>query len=111
MVQTQNAVQRSVSPLTGITTLTPTVTKVTPNAGPTTGGGTVTITGTGFVPGARVEFGAGNYAANVIYKSATTLTATAPAHSSAGVVNVQVLTAGGTSPASQTACTPTARPP
>ncbi len=56
-VQTENDVQRSVSPLTGITTLTPTVTKVSPNAGPTGGGGTVTITGTGFVPGATVLFG------------------------------------------------------
>ncbi len=97
-VQTQNAVQRSVSPLTGITTLTPTVTKVTPNAGSTAGGGSVTITGTGFVPGARVAFGAGSYASNVTYKTATTLTATAPAHATAGVVNVNVLTTGGTSP-------------
>ena len=100
-VQTENDVQRSLSPLTGITTLTPTVTKVSPDGGPTAGGGTVTITGTGFVPGARVAFGSGNYATNVTYKSATTLTATAPAHTPAGVVGVYVLTRAGTSPASQ----------
>ena len=100
-VQTENDVQRSLSPLTGITTLTPTVTKVSPSAGATGGGGTVTITGTGFVPGARVAFGAGDYAANVTYKSATALTATAPAHAAGAAVNVYVLTGGGTSPASQ----------
>ena len=100
VVQTQNAVQRSVSPLTGITTLTPTVSRVSPNAGPTSGGGTVTITGTGFVPGARVAFGTGNYAGNVTYKSATSLTATVPPHAAA-VVDVSVLTGGGTSPTGQ----------
>ena len=99
VVQTQNAVQRSVSPLTGITTLTPTVTKVSPNAGSTAGGGTVTITGTGFVPGARVAVGA-NYSSDVTYKSSTTLAATVPSHASA-VVNVFVLTSGGVSPVSQ----------
>ena len=100
-VQTENDVQRSLSPLTGITTLTPTVTKVSPDAGATSGGGTVTITGTGFVPGARVAFGNGNYATNVTYKSTTTLTATVPAHTPAAVVNVYVLTGAGASPASQ----------
>ncbi len=75
----------------------PTVTKVSPNAGPTGGGGTVTITGTGFVPGATVLFG-GATATNVTYKSATSLTATAPAHT-AVVVSVYVRTAAGTSPA------------
>jgi sugar lactone lactonase YvrE len=99
-VQTQNAVQRSVSPLTGITTLAPTVSRVSPDAGPTSGGGTVTITGTGFVPGARVAFGTGNYAGNVTYKSATSLTATVPPHATA-VVDVSVLTGGGTSPTGQ----------
>jgi hypothetical protein len=100
VVQAQNAVQRSVSPLTGITTLTPTVSRVSPNAGPTSGGGTVTITGTGFVPGARVAFGTGNYAGNVTYKSATSLTATVPPHAT-GVVDVSVRTGGGTSATGQ----------
>ena len=51
------------------------------------------------MPGARVAFGAGDYATNVTYKSATTLTATVPAHA-AGTVNAAVLTAAGTSPSS-----------
>ena len=66
----------------------PTVSSVSPNSGPTTGGTAVTITGTNFVSGASVSFG-GTLATNVNVVSATSLTATTPAHA-AGAVNVVV---------------------
>jgi IPT/TIG domain/Putative Ig domain/NHL repeat/Glycine rich protein len=102
VVQTQNAVQRSVSPLTGITTLTPTVSKVSPDAGPAAGRNTVTITGTGFVPGSSIKFGSVS-ATNVTFVSPTELTATAPAPAtgSSPVVYVRVSTTAGTSTAGQ----------
>jgi len=78
----------------------PTVTKISPNAGTTNGGQTVTITGTGLIPDAQVAFGAGNYATNVTYQNASTLTATAPAHTT-GQVGVTVNTTAGTSPTTQ----------
>ena len=76
-------------------TLPPTVSAVSPNAGPLGGGTVVTITGSGFVPGSTtVAFGAG--AGTSVSCLATSCTATSPAES-AGVVDVTVTTAGGTS--------------
>jgi len=73
----------------------PTVTSIAPTSGPTGGGTVVTITGTNFaVGGTTVTFG-GVAAAAVNCSSTTTCTATSP--SGAGVVNVLVTTAGGTS--------------
>ncbi|HSG07883.1 MAG TPA: IPT/TIG domain-containing protein, partial [Longimicrobiales bacterium] len=66
----------------------PTVTSISPSAGPTAGGTSVTIGGTGFRSGATVTIG-GTAAINVVFGSATSITATTPAHS-AGLVNVVV---------------------
>jgi len=66
----------------------PTVASVTPNSAPATGGATVTITGTNFVGGASVAFGS-TAASDVVVVGATTITATAPAHSG-GIVSVTV---------------------
>jgi phosphatidylserine/phosphatidylglycerophosphate/cardiolipin synthase-like enzyme len=63
----------------------PTLTSVTPNSGSTDGGTNVTLTGTRFVSGATVSF-AGVAATNVSVASATSITATTPAHN-AGAVN------------------------
>jgi fibronectin type 3 domain-containing protein len=66
----------------------PVVTGVSPSAAPTAGGTDVTISGTGFAIGATVTFD-GLAAANVVFVSATQLTARAPAHAS-GAVTVAV---------------------
>jgi len=66
----------------------PAVTSVAPSSGPAAGGDTVTITGTGFVTGATVTFG-GTAATGVTVDSATSITATTPAHA-AGAVDVVV---------------------
>ena len=71
------------------------VTAVSPNSGPTAGGTFVTISGTGFTNPATVTFG-GVAATNVTVVLPTQITATAPAQS-AGVVDVQVTTAAGSS--------------
>ena len=77
------------------TSPTPTVTGVAPSAGPRTGGTSVTITGTQFCNGlASVHFGA--TAASFSFVSNTSITAVSPAHA-AGIVDVTVTTAGGTS--------------
>jgi hypothetical protein len=76
----------------------PTVSGVVPHAGPTSGANTVTINGTNFVSGATVRFGSTAGTA-VTFVSASKLTAKAPAHAT-GVVDVTVLTPGGTSPTS-----------
>ncbi|WP_182449822.1 IPT/TIG domain-containing protein [Streptacidiphilus sp. P02-A3a] len=73
----------------------PAVIAVSPGAGPLAGGTTVTITGTGLAGATAVTFGAGN-PATAVTCTATTCTATAPAES-AGTVDVQVTTPGGTS--------------
>lgn len=83
-----------VSVLQNIMTVTPTITAISPTSGPTTGGTTVTITGTNLT-GATVKFGSID-ATNVTVKSATEITATAPA-GTAGKVDITVTTAGGTS--------------
>jgi hypothetical protein len=66
----------------------PQPTSVSPASGTTGGGYTVTISGTGFVANATVTFG-GTAATNVAFASATTMTATVPAHA-AGQVAVVV---------------------
>jgi uncharacterized protein (TIGR03382 family) len=66
----------------------PTLASVSPNNGSGNGGTQVTLTGTNFVAGATVSFG-GTAATNVTVSSATSLTATTPAHA-AGAVEVVV---------------------
>ncbi len=66
----------------------PTVVAVTPNQGPTAGGTGITISGSGFVTGATVTLG-GAAATGVSVASATTITATTPAHA-AGSVDIVV---------------------
>jgi len=65
----------------------PTVTSFTPANGPAAGGTVVTITGTNFQSGATVMFGDAA-AASVTINSATSISATAPAHASGGVTIV-----------------------
>jgi hypothetical protein len=84
---------------TGIITVTsvvapPAVTSVAPSRGPTLGGNVVTINGTNLGSATQVTFG--GTPATIKTNTATVITVTAPAHS-AGVVDVQVVTAGGTS--------------
>jgi len=67
----------------------PVVTSIDPPEGFVSGGTAVTITGTDFQDGATVNFGA-TAATNVVFNSATSLTATAPAAAAAGAVNVSV---------------------
>jgi hypothetical protein len=66
----------------------PTVTSVSPGAGPVGGGTGVTITGTDFTPGTTADFGA--TAASTTYVNAEKLTATSPAASEVGSVDVTV---------------------
>jgi hypothetical protein len=78
--------------------LVPTVSAVSPLSGPLAEGTTVTLTGTGFSGVEGVSFGSDS-ATNYIVNSATQLTAIAPAEP-AGLVEVTVTTAAGTSPTS-----------
>ena len=71
-----------------VTNPAPTVTSIAPTTGSQAGGTAVTITGTGFLAGATVMFGATS-ATNVSVVSATSITATTPAHAS-GAVDVVV---------------------
>lgn len=73
----------------------PTVTALSPSAGPLAGGNTITITGTALTGATAVLFGT-TAATSFTVSSATEITATAPA-GSAGAVDVQVTTPGGTS--------------
>ena len=66
----------------------PTITAISPAAGRTAGGTAITLTGTGFIGEFNVSFD-GTDATNVVVVSATTITATTPAHA-AGVVDVEV---------------------
>jgi hypothetical protein len=83
----------------------PSVTRVSPNAGPTKGGTPITITGTGFVAGASVVIGQGTgtagaiAATHVVVHSATEITAVTGGGATAGVFNLFVTTATGTSAA------------
>ena len=74
---------------------TPTVTSVSPSSGPSAGGTSVSITGSNFTGATAVHFGS-SAASGVIVNSATSITATAPAHA-AGAVDVTVTTPSGTS--------------
>jgi hypothetical protein len=74
-----------------------TVSSVSPSMGAPTGGTSVTIQGTGFSGVTGVTFG-GTTAASFVVNSSTSITAVSPAHMS-GSVDVQVVTAGGTSAA------------
>ncbi|MEP6764169.1 MAG: IPT/TIG domain-containing protein [Gemmatimonadaceae bacterium] len=69
----------------------PVVTSIAPNGGGIAGGSVITITGTGFGAGATVSIG-GTAATAVVVNSATSITATAPAHA-AGAVPVVVTNA------------------
>jgi hypothetical protein len=71
-----------------VTNPAPTITGIAPTSGSDAGGTAVTITGTGFLAGATVKFG-GTAATNVSVVSATSITATTPAHAS-GAVDVVV---------------------
>jgi hypothetical protein len=75
----------------------PTVTSLQPTSSPTAGGGMVHVIGTNFTAPATLFFGTTGVSAQVT--SGTDLGAPAPAHA-AGVVDVTVQTAGGTSPTS-----------
>lgn len=73
----------------------PTVTSITPSSGPSTGGTAVAITGTGLSDVTAVTFGA-TAASGYTVNSPTQITAISPANS-AGVYDITVTTAGGTS--------------
>jgi large repetitive protein len=80
----------------------PKVTRVSPSGGPVTGGTNITITGTGFVPGATVQVSQAHgssaiAASNVTVVSSTRVTATTGGGAQAGLWNLTVTTAGGTS--------------
>ena len=77
------------------TSTTPTLTSVSPTSGPTTGGTTITLTGTNFVSGATVRVG-GVAATNVVFSSATRVTARTPA-GTAGARDVQITNPNGQS--------------
>ncbi len=66
----------------------PTIASISPNTGTINGGTSVTITGTGFLTGVTVSIG-GTPATGLTLVSATSITATTPAHA-AGAVNVVV---------------------
>jgi hypothetical protein len=71
----------------------PSITNVSPPTGSITGGTSVTLSGTNFTGATSVTFG-GTPALSFSVNSATSITATTPAHA-AGVVNVSVTTSGG----------------
>ncbi len=71
----------------------PSITNVSPPTGSITGGTSVTLSGTNFTGATSVTFG-GTPALSFSVNSATSITATTPAHA-AGVVNVSVTTPGG----------------
>jgi hypothetical protein len=73
----------------------PTVTGVSPNAGTAAGGDTVTITGTGFSNASDVSFG--GVSASFTVNNDGSITATTPATSADGTVDVTVTNLGGTS--------------
>jgi hypothetical protein len=75
----------------------PQVTGVSPNTGPDTGGTVVTVTGSGFAGVTAVTF-EGTPGTSVQVISPDRLTVVSPEHAP-GLVNVQVPTAAGTSPA------------
>jgi len=72
----------------------PTITGISPTSGPIQGNTTVTITGTNFINVTAVKFGTTN-ATNFTVNSTTQITATSPTET-AGVVDIRVTAAGGT---------------
>ncbi len=74
----------------------PSITNLSPKYGPSTGGTQVTITGTNFTGAMTVTFG-GTPATSFSVISDTVITATSPATTGAGSVDVQVTTAAGSS--------------
>jgi hypothetical protein len=72
----------------------PMISSLSPSSGPTTGGTVLTITGSGFTGATAVTFGV-TPAASFTIDSDTQIRAVSPAH--AGVVQVTITTAGGTS--------------
>lgn len=76
----------------------PVVTAVSPSTGPIEGGTSVTISGKNFTGATGVMFGSGGSLVAVTVLSDTQLQVVTPAHS-AGVLNVFVVTPGGTSAA------------
>ncbi|MCU0124384.1 putative Ig domain-containing protein [Pseudomonas vlassakiae] len=78
-----------------ITGAGPSVTALSPSSGSTSGANSVIITGSGFTSVTGVKFGTTPATAFTV-NSSTQITATAPGHT-AGVVDVTVSTAGGTS--------------
>jgi IPT/TIG domain len=77
----------------------PAVTSLSPTTGTSAGGTSVTITGTRFTGATAVHFGA-TAATGVVVNSATSVTATSPAGTGIGTVDITVTTPGGTSPTS-----------
>jgi hypothetical protein len=75
--------------------IAPTITGINPASGPVAGGTSVTITGSLFTGATAVKFGANNASAFTV-NSDTQITATSPP-GAAGVVDVTVTTANGTS--------------
>ena len=73
----------------------PAVTSINPTSGTAAGGTLVTITGTGFTGATAVDFGTNNPATNLTVLSDDSVTADSPPGS--GVVDVTVMTPGGTS--------------
>jgi len=84
--------------VTGGTNSLPVVTSISPTYGPISTGTTITITGTGFTGATGVTVG-GTAAIDVVVVSSTEITATTPASSTAGPVDVIVSTPEGTSTA------------
>jgi hypothetical protein len=74
----------------------PVVSSVSPSTGTTAGGTVVTITGVGFTGETAVKFGT-IAATGVVVNSDSSITATSPATSTAGVANITVTTPVGTS--------------
>ena len=74
----------------------PTVTGISPAVGPITGGTSVTISGTGFQGATAVDFGDTAASSFVVNPAGTLITVTSPA-GVAGLVDVTVTTATGTS--------------
>jgi hypothetical protein len=88
-------------PITGstlmtVTTTSPTVTAVSPNADLPAGNTSITITGTNFTGATAVKFGSTN-AVSFVVNSATSITATDPAGTAGNTVDVTVTTPAGTS--------------
>jgi hypothetical protein len=73
----------------------PSVSSISPTSGPTTGGTEVTVEGSNFTGATSVNFG--DSPAIFTVDDDSTITATSPAATSSGTVNVTVTTAGGTS--------------